>query len=86
MRDEAEKSEDTGGSAIDKKEQRKHNINYISFLSDFTYFAAHCLEKWYAYSGATQHKFGQRSLFRNFIPVKHNTWFVTGNWSIVNGQ
>ncbi len=78
IRDEAEKAEDTGGSAIDKKEPSKRNNNDVSFLSDFTYFAAHCLKEWYADSGATQHMSGQRSFFRNFVPVKHNTWFVNG--------
>jgi hypothetical protein len=77
IRDEAEKAEDTGGSAVDKKEPSKRNNNDTRFLSDFTYFAAYCLKEWYADSGATQHMSGQRSLFRN-VPVKHNTWFVNG--------
>ena len=79
IRDEAEKAKDTGGSAIDKKEPRKRNNNDTSFLSDCTYFVVHCLKEWYADSGATQNVMsGQRSLFRNFVPVKHNTWFVNG--------
>jgi hypothetical protein len=61
---------------------RRNRVNATTttpvFLSDFTYFAAHCLKEWYAVSVATQHMSGQRSFFRNFVPVKHNTCVVNG--------
>lgn len=80
IKDEAEtKEKEAGATAIDRKTRNPTNDNNeFSFLSDFTYFFAHSVEDWYADSGATQHMSGQRSFFRNFVPVKHNTWFING--------
>ncbi len=80
LKDEADaKSRDAAAAASDKKKAISPEDNSeFSFLSEFTCFTAHSINDWYADSGATQHMSGQRSLFRNFVPVKPNTWFVNG--------
>lgn len=80
IRDEAEaKSRDAAAAASDKKKATSPEDNSdLSFLSEFTCSTAHSINEWYADSGATQHMSGQRSLFRNFVPVKSNTWLVNG--------
>lgn len=80
IKDEAEAREkDAGAAAIDKKMLNQHDDNNdFSFLSDFTFFAAHCLEEWYADSGATQHMSGQRTLFKKLCASK--TQYVVCKW------
>jgi hypothetical protein len=73
---DAKTKEDTT-TAIKKKTTSNDKSDYC-VLSNFTYHAVHSIDDWYADSGATQHMSGQRSLFRNFTPIKADTWFVNG--------
>ena len=75
--DEAEaKSKEAAPSASDDKRKTSPNDNSdYSFLSDFTFLPLILL---HADPEATQHMSDKRSLFKNFMPVKSNTWFVNG--------
>ena len=47
-------------------------------ISDSACFISHSAQDWFADSGATQHISDQLSFFKKLIPVKPNSWSVSG--------
>ena len=57
-----------------KRENDKKDSAYISA----TCFLSRHADDWFADSGATGHMTDQRSFFRSFTPILHDTWTVKG--------